>query len=276
MANLLERYAEFMKLKDSILCVGLDPALPRQRSRNVIPQSYLEGADDNQAKLNFCMDIINQTADNAIAAKPNEQYIKGFTTQQHQKLVACIHSHDLLSILDYKLCEIADTAESCLLWIHECGYDAITVNTQQGNLNQIVRMAHGYTPPIGIIALVLMSNPEAEKYMVEAKLYGKPVYLAIAEDVKTTGADGFVIGATDHVTDDDIKMVREAAGEDKLALVPGVGAQKGDSEKIVRNIGRNVLINVGRAIIYSNDPRKRSEEYNRLFNEARERYSVKV
>ena len=276
MASLLERYAELMEDKDSVLCVGLDPALPRQRAKNIIASKYLDGADETEAKLNFCLDIINKTADSAIAAKPNEQYIKGFTTQQHRKLVEHIHSHNLLSVLDYKLGDIADTAESNLFWIHECGYDAITVHTQQGNLGEIVRMAHGYSPPIGIIALVLMSNPEAVKYMKEATLRGKPVYLAIAEDVKATGADGFVIGATGHVTEEDIRAVRSIVGEDKLALVPGVGEQKGDPEKVVRNIGRNVLINVGRAIIYSDDPGKISEEYNRMFNDAREKYSVNI
>jgi orotidine-5'-phosphate decarboxylase len=48
-------------------------------------------------------------------------------------------------------------------------------------------------------------------------------------------------------------------------LVPGIGAQSGDPEKVIRAGGTNILINVGRDIIYSANPRRKSEEYCQLF-----------
>jgi hypothetical protein len=37
MASFIERYKTVKEQKDTILCVGLDPALPDQRKDNVIP-----------------------------------------------------------------------------------------------------------------------------------------------------------------------------------------------------------------------------------------------
>lgn len=275
MAEFLRKFKELSEKRNSVLCIGLDPAVPGQRRKNIVPQRYIDDAkgDRNEARLKFCFDIINQTSDFAIAAKPNEQYLRGFSNEQHKRLSKYIHEHGLLAIYDCKLGDIADTAESNLFWMHEWGYDAITVHTQPGNLGQLVNIAHGYSPPIGIIALTLMSNLEAIKYMKESKYGEKPIYLAIAEDVRLTEADGCVVGATGHVTEEEVRAIREECGEDKVFLIPGVGTQKGDPEKVIRAGGKHVLINVGRDIIYSPDPKGRAEYYYKLFGELMDAYS---
>lgn len=269
MTGFVERYLQSSEGKDSILCVGLDPALPGQRSQNTIPKKYLKGSDENEARLEFCLDIIGQTRDFCCTYKPNQQYVWGFTKKQHVKLTTTIGKADAISLLDYKLNDIGATVESALFHIHECGYDAITFNPLLGNLQTTVNVAHKYKPQIGIIALTLTSNPEAIKYQIQAIVAGRPMYVAIAEDVKNHGADGCVIGATGHVTETDIRTIRARAGEDKLFLIPGIGAQKGDAEKVIKTAGKNILINVGRAIIYSENPAEKAEEYNTLFNELR-------
>jgi orotidine-5'-phosphate decarboxylase len=273
MTDFMEKFSMLRKEKNSILCVGLDPALPRQRSENVIPLKYLKNVDENEAKLNFCLDIIEQTSDFCIAAKVNEQYVLGFTPQQHRKLTDFIGSNGLLSIYDCKLNEIGDTAESALFYHHEWRYDAITVSPFPGNLKEIVSAAHKYQPEIGILALTIMSNPEATKYMKNAKLSGKPIYAVIAEEIKECGADGCVVGVTAHITEDDIKLIRTTVGEDRILLIPGVGAQRGDPEKAIKAGGESILINVSRDLIYSNDPRGRAEEYCKMFNELRRKLS---
>lgn len=273
MSSFLEKFSLLRKEKESILCIGLDPALPRQRNQNVIPRDYIKN-DDDTARLNFCLDIIEQTKDFCCAFKPNYQYLIGFTKSLHQKLTDAIHESGSLSILDYKLNDIRDTVESGIFHLAECGYDAITFNPFMGNLSEVLNFAHenikklkGYE--LGIIVLTLTSNPEAVKYMKEATINGKPLYLSIAEDVKTYGADGCVVGATDHVTEENIKLIREIVGEDKVFLVPGIGAQKGDPEKIIRAGGKNILINVGRDIIYSEAPSKKAKMYRDMFNKLR-------
>ena len=42
-----------------------------------------------------------------------------------------------------------------------------------------------------------------------------------------------------------------------------------DPTKVIRASGQNILINVGRAIIYSDDPQKKAITYHNLFNEIR-------
>ena len=269
MTEFVERYLRLSEEKDSILCVGLDPALPKQRSKNTISKKYLEEADENEARLQFCLDIMDQTNDFCCVYKPNQQYVWGFTKNQHKTLTTALHKADALSILDYKLNDIGATTGSALFHIYECGYDAITFNPLLGNLQEIVDLAHKYRPRIGIIVLTLTSNPEAVRYQKQATIAGKPIYVAIASDVRKYGADGCVIGATGHVTEEDIRTVRAKAGEDKLFLIPGIGAQKGDAEKIIKTAGKNILINVGRAIIYSENPAQRADQYNKTFNKIR-------
>jgi len=269
MTGVLERYLRISEKKDSILCVGLDPASPRQRSENTMPKNYVEKADENEARLQFCLDIIDQTKNFCCAYKPNQQYVWGLTKTQHKVLTNTIDKAEAFSILDYKLNDIGATTESALFHIRECGYDAITFNPLLGNLQTIVNIAHKHKPQIGIIALTLTSNPEAVRYQKEATIAGKPMYLAIAEDVRKCRADGCVIGATGHVTEEDIRTVRAEAGEDKLFLIPGIGAQKGDAEKVIKTAGKNILINVGRAIIYSENPKQKAEQYSKSFNELR-------
>jgi len=264
--SFLERFLELQKQKNSILCIGLDPALPSQRKKDVIPQKYLLDTDENEARLNFCYDIIDKVSDYCIAVKPNEQYVRGFSKQQHQKLSRYARNAGLLSIYDCKLGDIGETAEACLFWINKWAYDAITLNAQPGNLEQGVAIAHGYDPPIGLLVLTLMSNPEAVKYFKQSMLATKPVFIAIAEDVKRFDADGCVVGATGHVTENDIRSIREVTGQDKVFLIPGIGAQRGDPEKVVREGGKNILVNVGRDVIYSSSPSEKAKEYNEMLN----------
>ena len=274
MPDFSKKFFNLLEEKKTILCVGLDPALPTQRDKNIIPSKYVENVDENEARLNFCLNIVEEVKDYCIAAKPNQQYVIGFTKQQHQKLTDTIRKNNMISILDYKLNDIGYTVESGIFHLAECGYDAVTFNPLPGNLGQTIKIAHEFVKrlrghELGIIVLTLMSNPEAAKYMKEASLHGVPLYLRIADDVKNFGADGCVVGATGHVTQEDIKSIRVRVGEDKVFLVPGVGAQKGDPVKVIRAAGENLVINVGRSIMYSRNPKEEAKRFCELFNRAR-------
>ncbi|MHA1155192.1 MAG: hypothetical protein ACTSQK_03710, partial [Candidatus Heimdallarchaeota archaeon] len=94
-------------------------------------------------------------------------------------------------------------------------------------------------------------------------------YEFIAEELKINNGDGMVVGATGHVTTEDIQTIRRLAGDDVVMLVPGIGKQQGDLKKIIQYGGENVMLNVGRAILYSTDLRASVLEYNKKFNEVR-------
>jgi orotidine 5'-phosphate decarboxylase subfamily 2 len=260
-----QRVFDSFRVRRSVLCVGLDAALPSQRKASTIPEEYLVEGDENESRLNFCLSLVEQTADYCVAFKPNQQYVAGFTSKEHLRLSEKIRSRGCVSILDYKLNDIGDSVESALYHISRWGYDAITFNPFLGNLEETVKLAHSYPRRIGVLTLTLTSNPEATRYQKQATINDNPLYLAIAEDVKNCGGDGCVVGATGHVTDSDIRLIREAAGMDKIFLVPGIGAQAGDPKKVIEN-GGNVLINVSRGVIYADSPREKAKEYCDLFN----------
>ena len=81
--------------------------------------------------------------------------------------------------------------------------------------------------------------------------------------------DGIVVGATGHVTDTDIRKIRELSGNDCIMLIPGIGKQQGDLKKVIVNGGQNVLLNVGRAILYSENMNESAIHYNTQFNKVR-------
>ena len=266
-----ERFVKLRKEKNTVLCVGLDPALPRQRKTSIIPQKYSNIRNENESRLNFCLDIIDMIKDYAIAVKPNQQYVFGFTKNVHKRLTEYAKKAGLLSILDYKLNDISDTVASAVFHLSESGYDAITFNPFPGNLEETVKLAHDYSmrvrgSELGIIVLTLMSNPEAVTFMKRAKVGQLSLFEFISKKVKEYDADGCVVGATGHVTESDIKSVRETIGPDKVLLIPGVGVQKGDIDKVLNVAGENVLINVGRDIIYSRSPRIKAKEYYMKFS----------
>ncbi|MEM2906339.1 MAG: orotidine 5'-phosphate decarboxylase / HUMPS family protein, partial [Candidatus Bathyarchaeia archaeon] len=203
-----ERLKALASQKDTVLCVGLDPALPGQRPKTVIPARYLQGRDENAARLAFCLDIIEQTRGSCCAFKPNQQYAAGFTSHEHRALTKAIRDAGAASILDCKLSDISDTLESALYHFHNWGYDAFTFNPYMGNIEVAVKLAHAQAPAMGVFVLVLTSNPEAIRYQKRAQLGGRPLYEAVAEDVRRHRADGCVVGATAHVTEDEIRRIR--------------------------------------------------------------------
>lgn len=267
MSIFLEKFQKAKAEKNSILCIGLDPAVPRLREKNVIPAERLKGKEENDAKLDFCLDLLEKISGFACAAKPNMQYVMDFTKQQHQQLNKAIHDKGMISILDHKLGDIGASNQSGMFNIKEFGYDAITYNPFSGNIEETMKFAgqHG----LGIIVLTLMSNPEAIFFMKDAQIQGKPGYMFIAEKAKEFAVDGAVIGATGHVTVEEIKQIRQIIGDDKIIFFPGVGAQGGDAAKVIEAGGDNILINVGRGIMYADDPAKAAKKYNDLFNSMR-------
>ncbi len=260
MITFLETFLSMRREKRSLLCVGLDPALPGQRGENLIPDKYLKEKDENVARLEFCLYMVKLTAEHCCAFKPNHQYVLGWTGAHHRTLTSAIRRAGAVSVLDCKLGDIGDTIDSALYHIRKWGYDAITFNPLLGNLKETVEKSHKGEKQLGILALTLTSNREAIRYQKEAMLEDSPLFLAIARDVRDSDADGCVMGATDHVTEKDLREVRSIVGLDRVFLIPGIGTQKGDLDKLLA-AGGNVLVNVSRDIIYSKDPQNRAREY---------------
>ena len=256
---LYEKYLNISKEKGSFININLDPALPKQRANNIIPDKYT-CKDSEETLLNFSLDIIEQVSDYCCSIKPNTQYYLGHTGIL-EKITKKIHDHGMLAILDHKLSDIGSTNGSALYWIKKMGFDALTFSPFAGNTQKTVEKAHENN--LGVIVLTLMSNPEAEKMMIYTMVKGEPYYLYTAKIVKKSQADGCVVGLTCFVDDVYIKNIQQTVGDKTLFLLQGIGPQGGQANKI-RYI-QNPLVSLGRAVIYSENPRKTVEKYHDIF-----------
>ena len=257
----MQKWKEAVERKNSILCAGLDPAEYGQRPDTSLPQ----GA----SKLEWCLDFVEKVAPFSAAVKPNRNYIRDLSRTETKQLVDKIHELGMLPIDDSKLADIGETNDSGFYHAQLEGFDAVTYAPFPGNMKEAVTQAHG--KGLGLIALVLMSNPEFE-VMKNATIRGLKGYEYLAVQVAEYGADAIVIGAPsekNHIKDEEVRRVKEIVG-DRLVLMPGVGAQGGDAQYILNVFGDNVIANVGRAVLYAHDPAKEAEKYRDMLNTLRQ------
>ena len=242
--------------KGSFINLNLDPALTKQRTENTVPDKYVH-KENAETLLDFSLDIIEQVGDYCCSIKPNTQYYLGHTNVL-EKITKKTHNEGMLAILDHKLSDIGSTNGSALHWIKKMGFDAFTFSPFAGNTKRTVEKAHEKN--LGVIVLTLMSNPEAEKMMINTTVDGKPYYLHTAQTVKETGGDGCVVGVTCFVKDHYIKNIQAVVGDKVVFLLQGIGPQGGQANKI--RYTKNPLVSLGRAVIYSDDPRRAVKGYN--------------
>lgn len=247
-----ERWKEVSQAKKSLLCVGIDAAEPEQRA-----ELRVESTTD---KVAWTLATIDAVAPYAAAIKLNRNYYKDIDRAAMQAITARVHAHGMLAIDDSKLADIGETNDAGIYHARREGYDAITYAPFPGNTEQAAAQArkHG----LGLIVLVLMSNPEYG-LMKNATIQGQPLYLFLAEEAARCQAAGVVIGATsaqNHIEAKEIAAVAARLPE-ALVLVPGMGAQGGELGPILGAFGARTLVNVGRAIIYADDPRSQARHY---------------
>ncbi|MBD3261673.1 MAG: orotidine-5'-phosphate decarboxylase [Candidatus Altiarchaeales archaeon] len=248
--SFLEKYLSARQGKESLLCVGLDPAVKSQRRNNTIEGDM----------LGFCENIVDNVADSCLAIKVNSQYVLfNLTAGELSKLNKKIHSKGMISILDHKLSDIGASNESALWWTSECGFDALTASPYPGNISETIESAH--QKDLGVFVLTLMSNPQAKWIQRHARVNDVPVYRRVAEISAQNKADGVVVGATEEVSEREVSEIRGEVGGDCVILFPGVGAQGGDLKKIISSGGRNILVNVSRDVIYDATPSAKARKY---------------
>ncbi len=255
-----EKWKNAVEKKNSILCVGLDPAEYGQRPDYSLPQGV--------NKLEWCLGFVEKIAPFAAAVKPNRNYVKDLSRAELKTLVDCIHAKGMIAIDDSKLADIGETNDAGFYHARQEGYDAVTYAPFPGNTKEAVTQAHA--KGLGLIALVLMSNPEFE-VIKNATIRGLKGFEYFAVQAAEYGCDGIVVGApspSNHVKDEEVRRVREIVGE-RLVLMPGVGTQGGEAAAILSAFGDNVIANVGRAILYASDPAKKAEEYRNILNKLR-------
>ncbi len=236
----------------TLLCVGLDPDPAR------FPDAFVDSGSDGSADalFSFCRDIVDATAQYACAFKPQIAYFAAHNGGEAalQRLIAHINgSHpEVPVILDAKRGDIGSTAQQYAVEAFDrFGADAVTLNPYMGRDSADPFLQRDDR---GCIFLCHTSNPGARDFQ-ELDVGGEPLYRRIARTIaggwNAAGNCALVVGAT---FPEELKVIRGIVGDMPL-LIPGVGAQGGDVEAVVRNgataDGTGLMINSSRGILYA-------------------------
>ncbi len=234
----------------SLLCVGLDPH----------PDLLKEPTA--AAVREFCLRIIFETAELALAFKPNSAFFEAFGPEGIQALKDVISAvpEEIPVILDAKRGDIADPSKAYARTAFEVlGADALTVNPYMGSDSVAPFLEDAER---GAFILCRTSNPGAADLQMR-RLGGSFLFeevAALAQSWNAKGNVGLVAGATDPAA---LARVRTLA-PDLWLLVPGVGAQGGDLAAALRAglraDGLGMLVNVSRSLARAEKPRTEAEK----------------
>ena len=245
--NFIEKLRHRWQQANSLLCVGLDPDPAK------FPDAFV---GDDDALFAFCRDIADATARYACAFKPQIAYFAAHNggESQLQRLTAHLNAAhpDVPVVLDAKRGDIGSTAAQYAVEAFDrFGADAVTLNPYMGRDSAQPFLQRNDR---GCVFLCHTSNPGARDFQ-ELDVGGEPLYQRIARTIANDwNADGncaLVVGAT---FPGELKVIRGIVGDMPL-LIPGVGAQGGDVEAVVRNgvtvDGSGLMINSSRGILYA-------------------------
>ncbi|MDB6163213.1 MAG: pyrF [Xanthomonadaceae bacterium] len=251
--NFMQALRDRWSSADSMVCVGLDPEPSK------FPQRL---AGDSDAIFNFCRAIVDTTAEYVCCFKPQIAHFAALGAEDAlQRLIAHIHTAHcgIPVILDAKRGDIGSTAQHYAAEAFDrYEADAVTVNPYLGrdSLQPFLDRADK-----GVIILCRTSNAGAGDFQ-DLRIRGedgsdRPLYEQVARTIagewNGNGNCALVVGATWPRQLSDIRTI---VG-DMPILVPGVGAQGGDVEAVVRNArtadGTGLVVSSSRAVLYASN-----------------------
>ncbi|MBG7617050.1 MAG: orotidine-5'-phosphate decarboxylase [Chloroflexi bacterium] len=230
---------------NSRLCIGLDPH-PDKMPKGVTVAQFNRG-------------IIEATSDLVCAYKPNLAFYEALGAEGYAALKDTISAipPGIPAIADAKRGDIGSTAAAYAKSIfEELGCSGVTVNPYMGY--DSLKPFLDYKEK-GVFILCRTSNPGSEDFQT-LKLEGeenRSLYQLVAhkasKEWNVNGNIGLVVGAT---YPQEIKLLRQRYPDLPL-LIPGVGAQGGDLEAVVRygadSRGGGIIINSSRQILYASN-----------------------
>ena len=241
-----------IRQKKSFLCVGLDTDLAK------VPQHLL---DEEDPIFSFNKAIIDATLPYTVAYKPNLAFYESYGWEGLRSLERTLaylrgQQDPVFVIADAKRGDIGNTsaryAESFFgSKDPKLRFDAVTVAPYMGedSVKPFLGYENGW-----VILLALTSNKGSDDFQM-LDCGGKRLFEKVLETSKAWGSDEnmmYVVGATKAEMLSDIRRIVP----DHFLLIPGVGAQGGSLEAVVRH-GMNrdcgLLVNSSRGIIYASN-----------------------
>jgi orotidine-5'-phosphate decarboxylase len=237
-----------IRKKKSFLCVGLDSEI------NKIPPHLLREEDP---VFEFNRQIIDATIDFAVAYKPNLAFyessgLKGWISLE--KTISYLHMKKdrAFLIADAKRGDIGNTSKQYAKAFFEIlDVDAITVAPYMGS--DSVKPFLTY-PDKWVVLLALTSNQGASdfQYLKSGDSYLFEHVLQTSSKWGSPENMMYVVGATQA---QQLATIRKII-PDHFLLVPGVGAQGGSLEEVVKygmNKDIGLLVNASRSIIFASN-----------------------
>ncbi|MEP7136932.1 MAG: orotidine-5'-phosphate decarboxylase [Chloroflexota bacterium] len=263
----METFFSFLEKRvddcSSLLCIGLDPHIPDLKEPTAA------------SALDFCLNLVKQTAPYAAAFKPNAAFFEVFGAEGWTALKQVIEAIDTESkrlgslipvILDAKRGDIASTAEAYAKSAFETlGAHCITLSPYLGKDSIDPFLSY---PEKGVFLLCKTSNAgsmDLQNLLVLPPTADNPMpmynYVAqLAQSWNTNNNIGIVVGATHPQIMSNIR----ASAPDLWFLSPGVGAQGGELESALksglRKDGKGILLPVSRSVARSTNPGKAAAE----------------
>lgn len=238
-----------IKKKKSFLCIGLDSDLSK------IPGFLLEKGDP---VFEFNKAIIDETHDLCVAYKPNTAFYecngyKGWYDLERTIQYIKDNYPDIFVIADAKRGDIGNTSKMyAKAFFENMDCDAITIAPYMGSDSVLPFTEYNNK---WIVLLSITSNTGAYDFQYhenkdQCKLYERVITLSKtwADENKAM----YVVGATKVET---LKGIRDMVPRHFL-LIPGIGAQGGSLEEVVKNGITNdcgLLVNASRSIIFPGD-----------------------
>lgn len=238
-----------IKKKKSFLCIGLDTDIKK------IPQHLLKEEDPI---FTFNKAIIDATAEYCVAYKPNAAFyeslgIKGILALE--KTIEYIRENypDQFIILDAKRGDIGNTSEMYAKSAFEhLKAHSITVAPYMGedSVTPFLKYAGKW-----VILLALTSNKGSHDFQFGENINGERLFEKVLKKSQEWATDEqmmYVVGATQGKMFEDVRKI----APDHFFLVPGIGAQGGSLEEVVKygmNKQCGLLVNSSRAIIYADN-----------------------
>lgn len=244
-----------IKKKKSFLCVGLDTDILK------IP-SHIQ--DLEYPLFEFNKTIIDHTSSYTVCYKPNLAFYESMGTKGWQQLKMTAeyirNNHpDTLLIADAKRGDIGNTSKLyARAFFKEMDFDAITIAPYMGE--DSVRPFLDYENK-WVVILSLTSNKGAFDFQYIKGEDDKNLFEKVLETSQQWGSienTMFVVGATKAEMLTQIRTIVP----DHFLLVPGVGAQGGSLEDVVKygmNKDCGLLVNSSRGIIFADNTDKFGE-----------------
>ncbi|MDR1763689.1 MAG: orotidine-5'-phosphate decarboxylase [Dysgonamonadaceae bacterium] len=245
---------ENIRRKKSFLCVGLDTDIKK------IPEFLRNGED---AVFQFNKAIIDATAPFCAAYKPNLAFYESAGVdglRQLSQTVAYIRANypEQFIIADAKRGDIGNTSEMYARAIYEQDdFDAVTVAPYMGEDSVKPFLRTGKWA----ILLALTSNKGSLDFQMTEDAHGERLFEKVLRKSQQWGdAENmmYVVGATQGRLFADVRKIIP----DHFLLVPGIGAQGGSLEEVVRygmNAQCGLLVNSSRQILYADSSERFAE-----------------